>query len=59
MVSWKNVYNEYLFISRRVTYEDINELSPMEGRETPFSLQMQIAEVCREYKRRNNNMAKI
>lgn len=27
-----------------MTFEDINELSPMEDRETPFSLQMKIAE---------------
>ncbi|XP_052804086.1 electrogenic aspartate/glutamate antiporter SLC25A13, mitochondrial-like [Mya arenaria] len=28
----------------RLTYQDLEDLSPMEGRETPFSLQMQIAE---------------
>ncbi|XP_052265323.1 electrogenic aspartate/glutamate antiporter SLC25A13, mitochondrial-like isoform X2 [Dreissena polymorpha] len=28
----------------RLTYQDLEDLSPMEGRETPFSIQMQIAE---------------
>jgi len=32
-------------VARRLTYQDLEDLSPMEGRETPFSLQMQIAEV--------------
>ena len=33
---------------RRITYEDLEDFSPMEGRETPFSLQLQIAEVIHQ-----------
>lgn len=35
----------YMKIYRRIKYEDITDLTPAEGRETPYSIQMQIAQV--------------
>lgn len=35
----------YIEIYRRIKYEDITDLTPAEGRETPYSIQMQIAQV--------------